>query len=149
MSVRSFDLRGRSVCIFEKGDGPSLVYLHGLAALHGASAKPLTYHDELTKHFKFIAPAHPGCSSTDENENINTVEDLVFHYLEVFDELKLNRFNLVGCNVGGWIAAEIAVRHPEKVHSLSLIGPTGLYVPGDPIADLFWEAHPADGISLA
>ena len=148
MSVRSFDLRGSSVCLFETGDGLPLVYLHGLADLHGASAKPLACHDKLAEHFNLIAPAHPGCSFTDENENIGTIEDLVFHYLVLFDELKLDHFDLVGTNLGGWLAAEIAVRHPEKIDSLSLIGAVGLYVPDDPIADIFWEAHPVDGVSL-
>ena len=73
----------------------------------------------------------------------------MFHYLEFFDELGLEKFNLVGSDIGGWIAAEIAVRHPDKLLSLSLIGAAGLFIPGHPIADLFWEAHPVDGMSLA
>ena len=41
------------------------------------------------------------------------------------------------------------MRHPERVERLALVGPTGLFVPGAPIADLFWETHPADGVSFA
>lgn len=149
MSGRSVEVRGRSVWLVEEGEGPPLIYLHGLADLHGATAELLPYHRALAQKFKFIAPSHPGCSLTDEDEDIDTVEDLVFHYLELFDELKLDRFNLIGSDVGGWIAAEIAVRHPEKINSLSLLGAVGLFVQGDPIADLFWEAHPVDGVSLA
>ena len=149
MSARSVDVRGRSVWLIEDGEGAPLIYLHGVADLHGASAEPLPYHHELAKNFNFIAPAHPGCSLTDDDEEIDTIEDVVFHYLELFDVLKLDRFNLVGSDFGGWIAAEIAVRHPEKISGLSLVGAAGLFVQGDPIADLFWEAHPVDGMSLA
>ena len=149
MNGRSVEVRGRSVWLIEEGDGPPLIYLHGLADLHGASATPLPYHRELAQKFKFIAPAHPGCSLTDDDEDIDNIEDVVFHYLELFDVLKLDRFNLLGSDIGGWIAAEIAVRHPEKINKLSLVGAVGLFVQGDPIADLFWEAHPVDGMSLS
>jgi pimeloyl-ACP methyl ester carboxylesterase len=149
MSGRSVDVRGRSVWLVEDGDGAPLVYLHGLADLHGASAELLPYHRELAKNFALIAPAHPGCALTDEDEDIDTIDDVVFHYLELFDALKLDCFNLVGSDVGGWIAAEIAVRHPERIAKLSLIGAAGLFVPDEPIADLFWESHPVDGVSLA
>ena len=44
------------------------------------------------------------------------------------------------------IAAEIAVRHPERVDKLALIGPTGLHVPGYHIGDIFWFAQPDDGV---
>ena len=149
MSFRLVDLHGRSVWLFEQGSGAPLVYLHGLADLHGASSEPLEFHQKLAENFSIVAPAHPGCSKTEENEDIDTIEDVVFHYLELFDKLGLEKINLVGSNLGGWIAAEIAVRHPDKLLSLSLIGAPGLFIPGDPIADLFWEAHPVDGTSLS
>ena len=149
MSGRNIDVRGRAVWLFEQGGGAPLVYMHGLADLHGASAGPLPFHNQLAGKARLIAPAHPGCALSDENEDIETVEDVVFHYLEIFDELGIERFNLAGSDIGGWIAAEIAVRHPERISTLSLVGATGLFVPGEPIADLFWQSHPADGVSLA
>ncbi|NIO08041.1 MAG: alpha/beta fold hydrolase, partial [Deltaproteobacteria bacterium] len=47
------------------------------------------------------------------------------------------------------IAAEIAVRHPERVCSLTLVGATGLLVPGSPIGDVFINSQPQRGVSLA
>ena len=149
MSERSIDIRGRSVWLYEDGDGPPLVYLHGFPDFLGAWAEPLPFHGDLAKGFKMIAPAHPGCSNSDEDDDMESVEDVVFHYLEVFDTLQLDRFNLVGSDIGGWFAAEIAVRHPEMIEKLALVGATGLFIPGEPIADLFWESHPSDGVSLA
>ena len=149
MTSRHIDVRGRAVWLFEEGEGAPVVYLHGLADIHGASSEPLEFHQQLGNGFRFIAPAHPGCSQSEEDDNLQTVEDLVFHYLEVLDALELQQFHLVGSDLGGWVAAEIAVRHPERVERLALIGPAGLFVPGEPIADLFWESHPVDGVSLA
>ncbi len=150
MTGRSIPLgRGRTVHFAEAGDGAPLVYLHGIADVHGAAFDLLPFHRALAQRFRVIAPAHPGCADSTEDEAIETIDDLVFHYLEVLDALALDQFALVGACIGGWIAAEIAVRHPERVRRLCLIGATGLFVPGAPIADVFWETHPIDGVSLA
>jgi len=74
---------------------------------------------------------------------------VVFSYLEVLDTLKLTQFDLVGSCVGGWIAAELAVRHPEKIRKLVLIGATGLFVQGALIGDVFMNAQPEYGSSYA
>ena len=74
---------------------------------------------------------------------------MVFHYLEVLDALKLTQFDLVGSCVGGWIAAELAVRHPEKIRKLVLIGASGLFVQGALIGDIFMNAQPEYGSSYA
>ena len=150
MSGREIALpRGRTVQLAEAGDGPTAVYLHGIADIHGASFSLLPFHEALAGRLALIAPAHPGCGESSEDEALESVDDLVFHYLELFDALGLETLRLAGSCIGGWIAAEIAVRHPERVRRLALIGPTGLFVPGAPIADVFWETHPADGVSLA
>lgn len=67
----------------------------------------------------------------------------------MFDALRLKRFDLVGHCVGGWIAAEIAVRYPERVRRLALIGACGLFVPGEPIGDVFMHAQPERGVAFA
>ena len=141
--------RNRSVWLAEAGSGPPLVYLHGIADVHGAAFELLPFHRALAQHRRLIAPAHPGCAGSTEDESIEIIEDVVFHYLEVLDALDIASFELAGACIGGWIAAEIAVRHPERVRGLSLIGAAGLYVAGAPIADVFWETHPTDGVSLA
>ena len=109
----------------------------------------MPFHEKLAQHASVIAPAHPGCAQTDENKDIDIIEDVVFHYLEVLDALKLTQFDLVGSCVGGWIAAEIAARHPEKVRKLVLIGATGLFVEGALIGDVFMMAQPEYGSSYA
>ena len=125
--------------IREIGKGEPLVYLHGFADIHAASVGWLPFHEELAKSFRVIAPAHPGCAGTDEDEGIENIDDVAFHYIELLDKLKLDRVNLAGSCFGGWIAAELAVRHPERINRLALIGASGLFVPGKPIGDLFWE----------
>jgi pimeloyl-ACP methyl ester carboxylesterase len=140
---------GRKVAVLESGSGAPLLYLHGFADVHSVKESWMPFHERLAKQARVIAPAHPGCAQSDENKDVDAIEDVVFHYLEVLDALKLTRFDLVGSCVGGWIAAELAARHPEKIRKLVLIGATGLFVQGALIGDVFMMAQPERGSSYA
>ena len=149
MNGTIIDVCGRKVHVLESGSGPPLLYLHGFADVHSVKESLLPFHEKLAQETRLIAPAHPGCAQTDENHDIDTIEDVVFHYLEVLDALKLTRFDLVGVCIGGWIAAELAARHPEKIRRLVLIGAAGLFVRGALIGDIFMMAQPEFGSSYA
>jgi pimeloyl-ACP methyl ester carboxylesterase len=142
--VTMIDVRGRKVTVLEAGAGAPLVYLHGFADLHGVAGDFQPFHQRLAQNAKVVAPAHPGCAGGDELDRCS-IDDVVFRYLEVLDALGLERFDLVGHCAGGWIAAELAVRHPERVASLALIGACGLFVPGEPIGDVFMHAQAERG----
>jgi pimeloyl-ACP methyl ester carboxylesterase len=149
LSGRTIESNGRKVWILETGNGTPLLYLHGFADVHSVKEGWLPFHEKLAERAHVIAPAHPGCAQTDENKDIEIIEDVAFHYLEVLDALQLTQFDLVGSCVGGWIAAEIAARHPEKIRKLVLIGATGLFVEGALIGDVFMMAQPEYGSSYA
>jgi pimeloyl-ACP methyl ester carboxylesterase len=142
---RMVELDGHDIDVLEAGSGPPLLYLHGFADVHGAFAGWQPFHERLQQRFRVIAPAHPGYSGSGGISEIDTVEDAVFHYIELADALGLDELRLAGTCIGGWIAAEMAVRYPERVKSLTLIGATGLHVPGSPIADLFMLSLSRDG----
>lgn len=145
MGTRDISVRGRTVHLFEAGDGLPLVYLHGIADLHGVTTHPQPFHEALAGSVRLIAPAHPGCAGSAEDETLESIEDLVFHLLEVLDVLGISRFDVLGTCIGGWLAAELAVRHPERVGRLVLIGASGLFVEGQPISDLFMMAQAENG----
>lgn len=149
MSGRTIEINGRKVWLLENGSGAPLLYLHGFADVHSVKESWMPFHEQLAKSARVIAPAHPGCARSDENKDVDVIEDVVFHYLEVLDALKLDTFDLVGHCVGGWIAAELAVRHPEKIRKLVLIGASGLFVEGALIGDIFMNAQPEFGSSYA
>jgi pimeloyl-ACP methyl ester carboxylesterase len=143
------DVRGRKVALIEAGSGPPLVYLHGFADIHGVAGDLLPFHQGLAQGRRLIAPAHPACNGSSDFLQGNRVDDFLFHYSEVFDALELDRFALAGHCAGGWIAAEYAVRHPERVTHLALIGASGLFVPGEHIADVFMNSQADHGTSFA
>jgi pimeloyl-ACP methyl ester carboxylesterase len=148
VSAPMLDVGGRKVAVRECGRGDPLVYLHGFADVHGVADDVQPFHQRLGEVARVIAPAHPGCAGSAELTDGYGIDDVVFHYLEVLDALGLERFDLVGHCVGGWIAAELAVRHPDRVRRLALIAASGLFVAGAPTGDVFLHAQPERGVEL-
>jgi pimeloyl-ACP methyl ester carboxylesterase len=128
------ELAGGSIGYLEGGAGAPVLFLHG----GGPAGQWLELHQILARERRVIAPDHPGFASSDELAEIEGVDDLVYHYLDVMDRLELDRPALVGYSFGGWIAAEIAVHSPERVGSLALLSPVGLRIPEHPITDVFF-----------
>jgi len=139
-------VRGREVAILEAGSGEPLVYLHGFADVHAAPAEFQAFHHLLAKGRRLIAPALPGVNGSEELTEGRNMEDVAFHMMEVMDALGLEKFDVVGHCAGGWVAAEMAVRHPERVKKLGLIGASGLFIEGELIGDVFMHAQPERGI---
>jgi pimeloyl-ACP methyl ester carboxylesterase len=146
LTTRELNVSGGKVMVAEAGRGRPLLYLHGFADIHAASVGWLPFHEKLAESFRVIAPAHPACAGSDESEEVDDINDIHFHYLEVLDALGLDKVDIVGTCIGGWIAAELAVRNPDRVGRLVLIGASGLFVPGQPTGDLFWEIQAQNGV---
>jgi pimeloyl-ACP methyl ester carboxylesterase len=128
------DVRGRPTAILSGGDGPPFVYLHSTL---GESMRWLPFHAAWARHFTVYAPLHPGFGKSGGFDQIDRIEDMAFHYLELFDALGLEEVILGGVSLGGWIAAEFAVRWPERVKRLWISGAPGLWVEEQPLPDLF------------
>jgi pimeloyl-ACP methyl ester carboxylesterase len=128
------DVCGRPTAILSGGEGPPFVYLHSTL---GESVRWLPFHAAWAKHFTVYAPLHPGFGQSGGFDQVDTIEDMAFHYVELFDALGLEEVILGGASLGGWIAAEFAVRWPERVKRLWLSAAPGLWVEEQPLPDLF------------
>jgi pimeloyl-ACP methyl ester carboxylesterase len=62
---------------------------------------------------------------------------MAMYYLDFLDALDGPPVHLVGHSLGGWIAAELAVRNAARLRSLTLICPAGLRVKGLTCGDNF------------
>ncbi len=129
------DVRGRKTQIMQGGDGPPLLYLHSAAS----ETDWLPFHEGLAAHFRVFAPAHPGFALSGGLEEIDDVADMAWHYVDLLDELGLERVRLVGFSLGAWIALELAVLRPARVEKLVLVASVGLRIEGAPIADIFLD----------
>jgi pimeloyl-ACP methyl ester carboxylesterase len=121
------------VHLLRGGEGEPLLFLHAA----GGAGRWHEFHRLLARGFEVFAPDHPGFGGSDEFADVEAVDDLVYHYLDVLDALGLDRPHVVGGSFGGWIAAELAVAAPHRVGSLVLLSPAGLRLPEHPVADLF------------
>ena len=126
-SEQIVQLGGREARLMRGGSGEPLVFLHGG---EGSMSRMTSFLAPLTRDFDVMAPLHPGFGGTPLPPDFDSVDDLVLHYLDLFDKLKLARVHLVGLSLGGWIAAELAALHRERVSKMVLVDAAGIKVEG-------------------
>jgi pimeloyl-ACP methyl ester carboxylesterase len=134
--VNTIAIQGIDLQVVRQGTGRPLLLLHG----GDGPQDLLLFFTRLAEHFDVIAPTHPGFAGTAIPEHFDTLEDLVYLYLDLLDVLDLHDVILMGMSMGGWVAAEIAVRNTSRLSQLILVDAVGIK-PGDrdtrDIADIF------------
>jgi pimeloyl-ACP methyl ester carboxylesterase len=115
-------IAGIELEMLERGQGAPLFWLHGGAGIGVDTA----FLDLLAKERRVIAPSHPGFGKSSLPDWLDSMDDIAHVYLELMDRLELTRTDVVGFSIGGWIAAEIATKVPERINRLVLIGPVGV-----------------------
>ncbi|QCI68474.1 alpha/beta fold hydrolase [Phreatobacter stygius] len=129
---QELDLNGIKTVVYSAGTGKPLVFLHGSGTFPG-----FAFARRWTDSHRVIIPYHPGFGESGDDDRIDSMQDYVLHYLDLFDALKLDRFHLVGFSFGGWMAAEFAIAHHHRLDKLVLVAPAGLVVKDPPATDLF------------
>ena len=131
--------------LFDSGEtaGRPILFLHG----GGGFNERQPFVAPLAEKRRFVAPSHPGFGASSLPDWLDSVDDIAHLHLELLDLLKLDRVDLVGCSIGGWIAAEMATKAPERFSRIVFVGPVGIKVgPADKldIPDIF--AMPQDDV---
>lgn len=127
------ELNGCRTHLRRAGKGQPLLFLHG------ASGAPviMPFMRTLAASFDVLVTEHPGYGRSDEPEWLENIHDVAYFYLDFLKHLDLSEVVLVGSSMGGWMAAEIAVRDTARLKSVVLVGPAGLSAPGVLPADIF------------
>jgi pimeloyl-ACP methyl ester carboxylesterase len=133
INQQTVETRLGTIQVRRGGAGAPLVYLHSAAG----EGEPLPLLEELARNNEVIAPMFPGFGESEGIEQIDGIEDAVFHLLDLWERLGLKAPAVMGLSLGGWMAAELATRYPEKLSALVLVNPAGLYIPGANIKDIF------------
>jgi len=90
----------------------------------------------LATSFSVVAPSHPGFGRSDLPRDFDTIDDLAYLYLDLLAALGLGPAHLIGLGLGGWIAAEVAVRCSHQIDRLVLVDAVGIKVSGPTSRDI-------------
>src|SRR3954452_21361126 len=132
-STETITVDGATIRLLRGGSGTPVVFLHGA----GGHTGWMGFLEELSQQFAVYAPEHPGFGQSDDPPWLDEVADLAYFFLDLMGGLGLDRVHLIGTSLGGWIAAELAVRDTARVASLTLVGAVGVAAGGETIPDIF------------
>jgi len=122
------------ISLSEAGSGPPVIVLHG----GGGPVTVASIGEHLAGTQRVITPTHPGWNGAVRPGWLTRIEDVASVYVDLLRALDLDDVLVVGSSVGGWIAAEMALRDGGKrIRRLILIDSVGVEVPGQPIRDFF------------
>lgn len=135
----TLELRTGSVHLLCGGKGDPVVVLHHSTGNPGW----IPFYDELAKRFSVTVPDLPGYGQSPSPLWAREPADLAVLVSRVIDRLDLEEVALVGLGLGGFVAAELAVRNPSRLASLVLVGAAGLRPEQGEIADQMLIGHRA------
>ena len=138
--VRNGDIRLASQFLGNPNDPP-------LVLVMGATASMLGWPDEFcevlaAEGFRVVRFDHRdtgGSTTVPPGETDYTVEDMASDIVAVMDAHGIETANLVGMSLGGLLSQIVALTHPERVRSLTLIA-------SEPLG---WDGAPLPHISSA
>jgi pimeloyl-ACP methyl ester carboxylesterase len=128
----------------EAGSGPPVVALHGLGGTKGSFLPTVA---ALSGRFRVIAVDLPGFGDSDKP--IGASYDARFFaraVIDLLDALELGQVHLIGNSLGGRIALEVGLLHPDRVDRLALLCPSLAWRRERPWAPLLRLTRPELGL---
>jgi len=130
---RFVDVPGARLHVVERGQGPTLLMVHGL----GGQLGHFTYGivDQLATQYRVVAVDRPGSGYSVRAPGASAALGAQADALAaLIDRLQLGRPVVVGHSLGGAVALALAQRHPQRVAGLALVAPLTHLVQGVPAA---------------
>ena len=111
----------------EAGDGPPFVLLHGSGPGVSGWSNFRGNLPVLAETFRTVVPDMPGFGLSPLPEIDRAYPRVAADAVcELLDQLGIERAAVLGNSMGGYVAAELALAHPDRVDRLVLMGPGGL-----------------------
>ncbi len=125
-------------------DGEPLVLLHGMNASSTMWYPNIKAFSEHYRVYAIDCFLEPGKS--EYIGKASGIKEIIDWYFEIFDQLQIKKFNLVGASRGGWLSVNIALRSPSRINKLVLLSPAqtfGILKPGlDILFNVNYSANP-------
>ncbi|WP_246593493.1 alpha/beta fold hydrolase [Photorhabdus akhurstii] len=115
--LHHLDVKGIKTRVLEAGNGPILIFLHGIAGHLEAYMRNILPH---AAHFRVLAIDMLGHGFTDKPVRSYEIIDYVEHLRDLIETLNLKKIHLSGESLGGWVAARFAAKYPQYIHRLVL-----------------------------
>jgi pimeloyl-ACP methyl ester carboxylesterase len=117
--IRYYDHGEYRTRVIEAGSGPALVMMHGGGGHAEAFSRNVA---RLSKHFHVICPDFiwHGLSSAPAFDSGNWCRQFSDQILSLLDHMGIQKASYEGESLGGWIAMDLAIRHPERVEKIIL-----------------------------
>lgn len=116
--VNEVEVAGHRVAYREKGQGPSLVLLHGWPLDSREWHRQL---EGLSDEFRVVAWDAPGAGRSSDPPETSRLPDWADWLAEFIVALNLGRVHVAGLSWGGALALELFRRHPDVVRTLILV----------------------------
>jgi pimeloyl-ACP methyl ester carboxylesterase len=121
-AIKQVEIYGQKIYYQEAGSGPDVILLHGLGADRSAWAATVP---ALASKYRVYVPDQVGFGQSDKpmlDYRVGTLVD----FLDAFcKKVGVARAALVGNSLGGWVAMDFALAHPDKVSRLVLVDSAG------------------------
>src|SRR5271165_459902 len=120
---------GRPVNTIELGEGPPLVFVHGLSGSWQNWLEQLPVFASRNRVITLDLPGFGHSPMPAEQITISGYARVLEHLL---DQLDVDAAAVVGNSMGGFVAAELAIAVPQRVERLVLVSAAGISTTGDP-----------------
>jgi pimeloyl-ACP methyl ester carboxylesterase len=120
---RWVSVAGQPVNTIDLGEGPPLVFVHGLS---GSWPNWLEQLPVFAGENRVIALDLPGFGHSPMPRERITISGYARLLDGLFEELGIDAATLVGNSMGGFVSAELAIAFGERVERLVLVSPAGL-----------------------
>ena len=120
---RWVELPDGPVNVIERGEGPPLLLVHGHS---GRWANWLPTIPALSRTHRVVAPDLPGFGNSPKPRGPITIENYGRTLDALMERLDIASAPIVGNSMGGFAAAELAIKAPQRVERLVLVSAAGL-----------------------
>ena len=141
---KSIVANGINTTYHDVGSGTPVLLIHGSGPGVTAWANWRLTIPALAEKFRVLAPDMVGFGYTERAANARyNMANWVDHALGFMDALKIDRAHVLGNSFGGGLALALAIRAPDRVHRLALMGSAGVSFPITEGLDRVWGYTPS------
>jgi pimeloyl-ACP methyl ester carboxylesterase len=124
LTIKKSIIKGLQISYAEIGNGPPLVFVHGVNMGWGQWYPNLAY---FATNFKVYAIDLPGAGGSDPIDS--SLFDPNKHLVEILEEFikqkKINKLDIIAHSLGAWVALKMGLRNPDLIKKMVVVSPLG------------------------